>query len=116
MSAAVHSNWPGRTAQLEYRYLGIQSDAALRFAELASHLLYPNIRLRAPAERLRSNTQTQSKLWAHGISGDLPLAAVWVENPQGLPLVRELLVAHTYWRLRGFTADLVILNQRADEL
>ena len=32
-------------AQLEYRYLGIQGDAAFRFAELASHLLYPNIRL-----------------------------------------------------------------------
>ncbi|MEO8372082.1 MAG: glycosyl hydrolase family 65 protein, partial [Candidatus Solibacter sp.] len=98
------------TAQLEYRYLGIQSDAALRFTELASHLLYPNIRLRAPAERLRNNRQPQSKLWAHGISGDLPIATVWVDDPQGLPLVRELLVAQTYWRLRGFTADLVILN------
>ncbi|MEK7754664.1 MAG: hypothetical protein AAB654_22255, partial [Acidobacteriota bacterium] len=98
-------------AQLEYRYLGIQSDAALRFAELASHLLYPNIRLRAPAERLRRNVQTQSKLWAHGISGDLPLVAVWVGDSQGLTLVRELLVAHTYWRLRGFKADLVILNR-----
>ena len=32
-------------AQLEYRYLDIQGDAAFRFAELASHLLYPNIRL-----------------------------------------------------------------------
>ena len=98
-------------AQLEYRYLGIQSDAAMRFTELASHLLYPNIRLRAPAERLRRNVQTQSKLWAHGISGDLPLAVVWVRDSQGLTLVRELLVAHTYWRLRGFKADLVILNR-----
>ena len=98
-------------AQLEYRYLGIQSDAAMRFAELASHLLYPNIRLRAPAERLRRNVQTQSKLWAHGISGDLPIALVWVDDSQGLTLVRELLVAHTYWRLHGFKADLVILNR-----
>jgi cellobiose phosphorylase len=37
-------------AQLEYRYLGIQSDAAFRFGELASHLLYPNIRF-MPVER-----------------------------------------------------------------
>ena len=98
-------------AQLEYRYLGILSDAAMRFAELAGHLLYPNIRLRAPAERLRRNVQTQSKLWAHGISGDLPLVVVWVAGSEGLTLVRELLVAHTYWRLRGFKADLVILNR-----
>ena len=98
-------------AQLEWRYLGIRGHAAARFAELASHLLYPNIRLRAPLERLRRNVQTQSKLWAHGLSGDLPLAAVWAADSQGLNLVRELLVAHTYWRLRGFKADLVILNR-----
>jgi cyclic beta-1,2-glucan synthetase len=98
-------------AQLEYRYLGIQSDAAFRFGELASHLLYPNIRLRAPVERLRQNTLGQSKLWAYGISGDLPIAAVAVADSQGISLVREVLAAHTYWRLRGFKADLVILNR-----
>ncbi len=98
-------------AQLEYRYLGIQSDAAFRFGELASHLLYPNIRLRAPVERLRQNMLGQSKLWAYGISGDLPLVAVAAADSQGLGLVREVLIAHTYWRLRGFKADLVILNR-----
>jgi cellobiose phosphorylase len=63
-------------AQLEYRYLRIRSDAAFSFAELASHLLYPNYRLRAPVERLRKNTLSQSRLWAYGISGDLPIAVV----------------------------------------
>ena len=98
-------------AQLEYRYLDIQGDAAFRFAELASHLLYPNIRLRAPVERLRRNVLGQSRLWAYGISGDLPIAAVSVTDSQGLALAREVLVAHTYWRLRGLKADLVILNR-----
>jgi len=98
-------------SQLEYRYLGIESDTAMRFAELASHLLYPNFRLRAPADRLRRNVLTQARLWAHGISGDLPIAVVWVDESQGLALVRELLLAHTYWWLRGFKADLVILNR-----
>jgi cyclic beta-1,2-glucan synthetase len=98
-------------AQLEYRYLGIQGDAAFRFCELASHLLYPNIRLRAPLERLRRNSLGQSRLWAYGISGDLPIATVSVADSEGLVLVRELLVAHTYWRLRGLKADLVILNR-----
>ena len=98
-------------AQLEHRYLGIETDAAMRFADLASHLLYPNYRLRAPAERLRRNVLTQSRLWVYGLSGDLPMAVVWVDESQGLVLVRELLLAHTYWRLRGFKADLVILNR-----
>jgi cyclic beta-1,2-glucan synthetase len=98
-------------AQLQYRYLGIRSDEAFRFTELASHLLYPNQSLRAPAERLRRNTLGQSRLWAYGISGDLPLLVVFAADSQGLNLVRELLFAHTYWRLHGFKADLVILNR-----
>ncbi len=98
-------------AQLEYRYLGIQGDEAFRFSELASHLIYPNVRLRAPLERLRRNMLGQPRLWAYGLSGDLPMAAVSVLDSQGLALVRELLVAHTYLRLHGFKADLVILNR-----
>jgi len=98
-------------AQLQYRYLGIQSDAAFRFAELASHLLYPNIALRAPAERLRRNLLGQTRLWAYGISGDLPLVVVAAADSQGLDLVREVLLAHTYWRLQGFKADLVVFNR-----
>ena len=98
-------------AQVEYRYLDIQGDAAFRFDELASHLLYPNVRLRAPVERLRRNALGQSRLWAYGISGDLPLAVVSVPDSQGMALAREVLIAHTYWRLRGLKVDLVILNR-----
>ncbi len=39
------------------------------------------------------------------------MLVVTVAEPRHLPLVRELLLAHTYWRLRGFSADLIILNQ-----
>jgi cyclic beta-1,2-glucan synthetase len=52
-----------------------------------------------------------SRALGHGISGDWPLAVVWAGDSQGLALVRELLVAHTYWRLRGLKADLLILNR-----
>jgi cyclic beta-1,2-glucan synthetase len=98
-------------AQLEYRYLDLQGDAAFHFGELASHLLYPSGRLRTPPERLRRNILGQSRLWAYGISGDLPLAVVSVNDAEGLPLAREVLIAHTYWRLHGLKADLLILNR-----
>jgi cyclic beta-1,2-glucan synthetase len=99
--------------QLEFRYLGIGLAAARRFEELASHLLYPNPRLRASADRLLRNTAGQSHLWAFGISGDLPLLTVSVVDSRALPLVRDLLLAHTYWRMRGFRADLLILDQES---
>src|SRR4029077_12103893 len=98
-------------AQLEFRYLGVSPAAAHRFQDLASHLLYPNQRLRAPGDRLARNRLGQPALWGDGISGDLPILSVTVTEPRSVPLVRELLLAHAYWRLRGFRADLIILNQ-----
>ena len=100
-------------AQLEFRFLGIGPGAAHRFQELASQLIYPNPRLRPPADRLARNRLGQEGLWAYGISGDLPIVAITLSDGRHLPLVREVLIAHAYWRLRGFRADLVILNQEA---
>src|SRR5579871_5063724 len=98
-------------AQLEFRYLGIGPANAHRYQELACHLLYPNWRLRPPGDRLIRNHLGQSVLWAYGISGDLPMLVVTAAEPRHLPLVRELLLAHVYWRLRGFRVDLIVLNQ-----
>ncbi|HXP88164.1 MAG TPA: glucoamylase family protein [Bryobacteraceae bacterium] len=98
-------------AQLQFRYLGIGPAAAHRFQELASHLLYPNARMRPQGDKLTRNRLGQSGLWEYGISGDLPMLAVTVSDARHLPLVRELLMAQTYWRWRGFRADLIILDQ-----
>ncbi len=98
-------------AQLQFRYLGIGPAAAHRFQELASHLLYPNARMRPHGTILARNRMGQSGLWEFGVSGDLPMLTVTVGDVRHLPLVRELLVAQTYWRWRSFQVDLIILNQ-----
>ncbi len=98
-------------AQLQFRYLGIGPAEAHRFQELASHLLYPNARMRPLGDRLARNRLGQSGLWAYGISGDLPMVAVTVSDARHLPLVRELLLAQTYWRWRSFQVDLIVLDQ-----
>ncbi len=100
-------------SQLEFRYLSIGPAKAHRFLELASNLVYPNPFLRLPAVRMERNRLGQSALWGYGISGDLPMLTVIVGDPRGMPLVRELLLAHTYWLMRGFRADLIILNQES---
>ena len=98
-------------AQLQFRFLQIGSAAAQGYQELAGYLLYPNARMRPSPSRLALNRLGQSALWAYDISGDFPLATVTIGDSLNLSLVRELLLAHTYWRLRGFHADLIILNQ-----
>ncbi len=99
--------------QLEFRYLGIGPAKAHRFHELASNLLYPNASLRIAAVRLERNRLGQTALWGHGISGDLPMVTVLVTDTRGLSLIRELLLAHSYWHMRGFRADLIVLNQES---
>jgi cyclic beta-1,2-glucan synthetase len=101
------------SAQRELRLLHIQPDEARRFQQLASHLLFPNPFLRPPAERIEENRKGQAALWPYGISGDLPMALVAIGEARDISMVRQMLQAHTYWRMHGLMADLVILNEEA---
>jgi cyclic beta-1,2-glucan synthetase len=111
VSRAFEMAWT--RAQLEFRFLRIGPGAAHRFQELASQLVYPTARLRPPIDRLFRNRLGQENLWAYGISGDLPMLTVTLADSRNMALVREVLLAHAYWRLRGFRADLIILNQES---
>ncbi|HEX9714571.1 MAG TPA: glucoamylase family protein, partial [Desulfurivibrionaceae bacterium] len=101
------------SAQQELQMLHIQADEARRFQKLASHLLFPNHFLRATGERLAENRKGQAGLWPYGISGDLPIALVTIAEARDISLARQMLQAHTYWRMHGFSTDLVILNEEA---
>src|SRR4030095_2391608 len=98
-------------AQVTLRHLGLTSDQALLFERLASRVLYADASLRAePALRAR-NTRGQPGLWAHGISGGPPILLVRVVEQDDLPLVRQVLQAQDYFRLKGLSADVVVLNE-----
>jgi cyclic beta-1,2-glucan synthetase len=101
------------SAQQELQMLHIQPDEARRFQQLASHLLFPNPLLRAPAERLVENRKGQAGLWLYAISGDRPIALITIGEARDLSLVRQMLQAHSYWRMHGLSTDLVILNEEA---
>ncbi|MBP6774287.1 MAG: hypothetical protein KA154_14920, partial [Gemmatimonadaceae bacterium] len=98
-------------AQSGLRHLEISSDDALLFERLASRVLSTDTSLRASADVLAANELSQSGLWVHGISGDLPILLVRVVEGDDLTLVRQVLQAQEYWRLKGLVADVVILNE-----
>ena len=100
-------------AQMQLHHLGIGTDEAHLFQRLANHVLYSDPTLRPPADVLKRGAGKASTLWAQGISGDLPIVLVRVEDDGHLELVRQLLRAHEYWRLKQLAVDLVILNERA---
>ena len=99
-------------AQVQLHHLRITQDEAHLFQRLANRLLYVDRTLRAAPQVLATNRSGPSGLWAYGISGDLPIALVRIEQDEERDVVRQLLRAHEYWRLKGVPADLVILNAK----
>ena len=96
---------------ISLRHLGISIDEAQLFERLASRVLYADRSLGPTPAALLANTQGQPGLWVHGISGDLPILLVRVLEGDDLSLVRQVLRAQDYWRLKGLSADVVILNE-----
>jgi cyclic beta-1,2-glucan synthetase len=100
-------------AQVQLHHLGIDADEARLFQDLAGRILYADAALRPTAAVLKHSTSGPPALWAHGISGDLPIVLVRIDVPEDRGIVRQLLRAHEYWRLKGLAVDLVIVNERA---
>jgi cyclic beta-1,2-glucan synthetase len=100
-------------AQVQQHHLGIGPDEAHLFQSLASRVLYSDRALRPSADVLTRHTGGPDALWAHGISGDLPIVLVQIDEPEDVGIVRQLLRAHEYWRMKQLAVDLVILNERA---
>jgi len=99
-------------AQVQLRHLGISPEEAHLFQRVANHMIYANPALRPSSEVLKRSTGGPSTLWAHGISGDLPIVLVRIDEIEDREIVRQLVRAQEYWRMKRLDADLVILNDR----
>ncbi len=87
-----------------------ESDAQV-FGRLQSAIVYPNRLRRADAAILARNKRGQSGLWGYGISGDLPIVLLRIGDQGRMDLVRQMVQAHAYWRMKGLAVDLVIWNE-----
>ena len=58
----------------------------------------------------RSTRRPNRALWPYGISGDLPILVVRIDEAADLPTVRKLVRGHEYLHYKGLKIDLVILN------
>src|SRR4029434_255737 len=92
-------------AQVQLHHLGIGHDEAHLFQDFASRILYSDPLLRPSSEVLARNTRGPSTLWAHGISGDLPIVLARIDEFEDLEIVRQLLRAHEYWRVEAVVGE-----------
>ncbi len=100
-------------AQVQLSHLGVDPDQASLFQRLAGHVLYADASLRPPSEAIRRGGGGPPALWAQGISGDLPIVLARIDDIEDVAIVRQLLQAHEYWRMKQLAVDLVIVNERA---
>jgi len=97
-------------SQVALRQINVSEAAAQLYGRLAGRVLYANGSLRADAALIGGNRRGQSGLWGYSISGDVPIVLLQIKDSANIDLVRQLVQAHAYWRMRGFTVDLVIWN------
>ncbi|MEX2344466.1 MAG: glucoamylase family protein [Balneolaceae bacterium] len=101
--AAVYSN-------VELEHVNITSRQAHYFQKLASYLIYPSSEYRGDVYFLERNREKQHRLWAYGISGDVPLLVYRVNDTDQIKDVKTLVKAYEFWRQKGFITELLFLN------
>ncbi|SCY97010.1 GH36-type glycosyl hydrolase domain-containing protein [Alkaliphilus peptidifermentans] len=98
-------------SQVEASFLNLLPREIVTYQDMISELIYLSPLKRKFNKTLENNNKGQSGLWAYGISGDLPVLLVTIGNASEIDLVKEALKAHEYYRTKGLTVDLVILNE-----
>nr|MDQ3025135.1 cyclic beta 1-2 glucan synthetase [Pseudomonadota bacterium] len=98
-------------AQVVLRQINATEADARLYSRLANSILFANASLRADAAVIARNRRGQSGLWGYAISGDLPIVLLRIADAANIDLVRQLVQAHAYWRLKGLAVDLVIWNE-----
>ncbi len=99
------------SSQIELRQQNLTATEVIVFQKLASQVLYTPP-LKAEQEiSIAQNVYSQSKLWAHGISGDIPIVLARISTEANLSYMIKLLKGHEYLRRLGLSFDLVILNE-----
>lgn len=100
-------------AHAKLRHLGIEPDEAHIFQKLANRIIFSDPLMRPSSETLKRNVLNITGLWGRGISGDHPIILVRVDDAEEQPLIRQLLRAHEYWRMKHLSVDIVIINEKA---
>lgn len=98
-------------SQSVLRHINATEAEAQVFGRLAGSVIYGNAMRRAAPTIIARNQLRQSGLWRFSVSGDLPIVLLCIGDINRIDLVKQVLQAHAYWRMKGLTVDLVIINE-----
>ena len=96
--------------EAETIYLGLRGTDIEKYQKLLSYILFNNPLKKCILDNLPKTIYSQSNLWKYGISGDIPIILVKIEDLNDMYVVKDMLKAHEYFRSKNIKIDLVILN------
>lgn len=100
-----------QVAARECQHIGIRGDQLPLLQSLASLLIFPHDSLRKLSAGDESvSTVSQPDLWSFGISGDLPILMLQMDDDSPTEHMDILLRAQIMWRRRGLSIDLLVLR------
>ena len=99
------------------KQLNVTSEDVNRYNK-ALNYLYQTTKVSMTEERRKYLTQnhlSQQNLWRFGISGDIPIILVEIDDLTSLGLTKELLTMFEYYKNRGIYVDMILLNSKNEE-
>ena len=94
----------------EARYLGLKGSDIEIYQKMLSYLIVQN-----PLKYVYMNNENQiyykRDLWKYGISGDNAILLVKIKDANDIYIIKEILKAYEFFRIKNITVDLVILNE-----
>src|SRR5699024_7755334 len=63
------------------------------------------------SEKLNKREYRQSDLWKYGISGDIPIILVKIQNVNDIYCIKEILKAYEFFKTKNIKTEVVILDE-----
>ena len=101
-------------ADTEARYLNLKAKEIETYQKMLTYLLFSNPLRTKQMQKLENKKYPQSDLWQYGISGDIPILMVKIQQANDSQIIEQILKAYEFFRLKNVPIDLVILNEESN--
>ena len=97
--------------EAESRYLRIKGKEIEVYQKILGYLLFDNPLKEKAIKNLPKINYLQSDLWKYGISGDLPIILATIKDANDIHVIKQILKAYEFFRVKNIQIELVILNE-----
>ena len=96
--------------EAESRYLRMKGEDIAIYQKMLSYLVFDNP-IKTLDKQNNFRNYHQSDLWKYGISGDLPIILLKVKNANDSYVIKEMLKAYEFFRMKNIETEIVILDE-----